>query len=178
MVPPTPHHLSPLPPPQLRAFAPLSAQEGALQWGAAESDPCSLPGVVCGAGGEVESLGLSGRGLVGVPDCAWTELVDLQHLDLSDNDIATAVPAGAALPNLKVLDLSWNAIPASLPSPLPFPSLEVLDASFNALSGPLPSFAGAPGIERVDLSYNGDPADLSLGLTGGLAGMDLPATMQ
>ena len=54
----------------------------------------------------------------------------------------------------------------------------MLDASFNALSGPLPSFAGAPGIERVDLSYNGDPADLSLGLTGGLAGMDLPATMQ
>ncbi|GMI21711.1 hypothetical protein TeGR_g14057, partial [Tetraparma gracilis] len=162
----------------LRAFAPLSAQDWALQWGAAESDPCSLPGVACGAGGEVESLGLSGRGLVGVPDCAWTELVGLQHLDLSNNDIATAVPAGAALPSLKVLDLSWNAIPASLPSPLPFPSLEVLDASFNALSGPLPSFAGAPGIERVDLSYNGDPADLSLGLTGGLAGMDLPATMQ
>lgn len=97
-------------------------------------------GVVCDSSGEnVTGLSLAGNGLAGnLADAVeFFQVLSLEKVDLSDNELVGAVPAGLGLmPNLNVLDLSRNefsSFPSSWGSGAS--SLQHLSLRQNNLSG-------------------------------------------
>ncbi|KAM2492304.1 hypothetical protein PS1_043857 [Malus domestica] len=78
---------------------------------------------------------------------------NLEHLDLSQNLLTSALPA--TLPNLKYLDLTGNNFSGSIPDSFGcFQKLEVLSLVYNLIESTIPPFLGSIStLKMLNLSY-------------------------
>lgn len=112
-------------------------------WRPSDQDPCSWPGVTCGAGGaRVTALDMRGSFIacnlsVFSPDLK--RLTALEHLDLSQNFLSGAIPV-----DLHVIQ-----------------GLRHLNLSHNRLSGELQLLPGLAGLKELDLTLNRFEGDVS-----------------
>lgn len=116
------------------------------------STPCSWYGVSC-SGGHVNRLVLQNNGLNGsIPD--FTNLPNLQTLDLIINQLSGGVPDFSNLSNLQYLILYQNELNGSIPDFSNLPNLRYLILGRNQLSGGIPDFANLPNLENLSLYTN------------------------
>ena len=101
--------------------------------------PCSWAGVTCNVSNEVTQLNRSDSNLVGeVPDL--TDLVNLQNLILSQNQLAGDVPAWLnELTNLRYISFADNNLTGTIPD-LSNLNLTNLFLGQNALTGTIPAY--------------------------------------
>jgi Leucine-rich repeat (LRR) protein len=88
---------------------------------------------------EIRHLNLQSNAFESIPG-ALSRLTHLAVLDLSKNNIATALSSALDLPKLRELRLTGNKLTSltHLTTHLSAPTLQTLDISNNRLSGPLP----------------------------------------
>ncbi|XP_022734484.1 receptor-like kinase TMK4 [Durio zibethinus] len=103
----------------------------------AGNDACKLPSVTCDAQGNVITVNLAKKNLVGTISPAFGNLTSLKNLNLNDNKLTGPIPDG-------LTKLS---------------SLQLLDVSNNNLSGNIPTFSSS-----VKFAYSGNSL---LGKSGG-----------
>ena len=98
------------------------------------NNPCSSwLGISCNAAGDVTIINFKGMGLSGEISSAFSSLLSLQKLWLSNNNLTGSIPSSlASLPNLRDLDLSNNSLTGSVPS---FPSSVLLNTTGNPALG-------------------------------------------
>ncbi|KAL8032541.1 hypothetical protein ABFX02_13G103100 [Erythranthe guttata] len=153
-------------------------------WNSLDETPCKWNGVVCDSATSysVVSLDLSSSNLSGpfpsilcrLKSLSFISLYDnfinstlseddlalcqsLEHLDLAQNYLTGALPAGLAdLPNLRYLDLTGNNFSGIIPETFgTFQKLEVLSLVENLLEGTIPAFFGnVSSLKQLNLSYN------------------------
>lgn len=157
--------------------------EGSMaNWNSSSQDPCSWNGVTCNDG-EVVSLSIPKKNLVGSIHPSLGSLHSLRHINLRNNRLFGILPPElfsarglqslvlfgnsltgslsseiGALSYLQVLDLSQNFFFGSLPnSLLNCKRLKVLDLNHNNFTNLLPVGFGSSllALEELDLSYNG-----------------------
>jgi len=150
--------------------------------------PCSWAGITC-AGGHVTEINLSGNNLSGslpnlnlpslqvfglrqnflisgnIPD--FSNLPNLQSLELGDNQLSGSIPDFSKLSNLQHLHLWNNQLSGSIPDFSNLSNLQSLSLSNNQLTGNIPSFSNLPNLHSLDLSRNQ--------LTGSIPNFNLPA---
>ncbi|CAK9871388.1 unnamed protein product [Sphagnum jensenii] len=116
-------------------------QELQLDW-VLGSDPCwPVPwmGVTCSDSGMVTSLDLSNLGLSGSIQSTFSDLANLQMLNLSYNNLRGEIPDFSHLQNLQTLDLRNNMLSGTLDQLTCLSSLQFLYVMNNQLSGPIPN---------------------------------------
>ena len=101
---------------------------------------CGWEGVRCSRKGDVRSLNVSARGLVGTLPSEIAVLENLETLTVSHNELAGEIPTElAALKKLETLDLSDNSLSGVLPSELgELQALRNVDVSSNEVLGAVP----------------------------------------
>ena len=101
---------------------------------------CGWEGVRCSRKGEVRSLNLTARGLVGTLPSEIAVLENLEALTVSHNELAGEIPTElAALKKLETLDLSDNSLSGVIPSELgELQALRNVDVSSNEVLGAVP----------------------------------------
>ncbi|MXY53787.1 MAG: hypothetical protein F4Y86_14855, partial [Gammaproteobacteria bacterium] len=129
--------------------APATAPAAPTLRDAVGPDAGPRPGIRFAAGGKIEVLDLSSRGLTDLS--ALAGLADLEALDLGGNRVADLWPL-AAVGGLEVLDLRGNAV-GDVAALGGLAHLRVLDLSGNAVSDISP-LAGLTSLRRLDLSGN------------------------
>ena len=103
--------------------------------------------------GTLRGLSLANNLLDGVPDRALRDLVLLEELDLSDNNI-NGISGIPSLPVLEVLNLEGNTIRDVSNFP-PLSNLKVLHLGRNMISSVQEGdFSGVPGLQHLDLRDN------------------------
>ncbi|CAN6177882.1 unnamed protein product [Urochloa humidicola] len=147
-------------------------------WSELDSSPCGWRGVGCDAAGQVGSLDLSGSSISGTAFGNFSRLPALTRLDLSNNSIEGALPAGdigrcrrlvhldlsrnligghldvSGLARLQTLDVSENRF-TSISLPAACKGLTVLNVSSNSLSCDLAEWLkNCTKLEHVDVSSN------------------------
>ncbi|XP_058067648.1 probable LRR receptor-like serine/threonine-protein kinase At2g24230 [Magnolia sinica] len=130
---------------------------------------CSWKGIICNPQHEnVISLQASGLGLSGfIPESTISKLSNLQHLDLSNNNItALSSDFWSWGTTLRSLNLSYNRIDSPLSSNIGnFVRIQTLDLSHNAFSGRLPeAFSSLTSLQFLNLSNNMFEGSIPLGL--------------
>ncbi len=114
-------------------------------------------GVQTNTDGQVTSLDLSGRWLVGSIPPGLGYLPELRTLDLGNNRLVGAIPPQLGrLANLKSLDLGNNLLVGAIPPQLgELTDLTSLNLSGNRLTGPIPAQLGAlANLEELHLFNN------------------------
>lgn len=156
-------------------------------WPESDPSPCGWIGVLCDADGRVASLNLSGSSISGAAFGNFSRLSALGSLDLSDNSITGALPAGdlsqcrglvhlnlshnlitgqldiSGLTRLRELDVSGNRLEGGVAGNFPAicADLTSLDLSTNNLTGNITGlFDGCARLEHVDLSSNNFTGEL------------------
>ncbi|KAJ6715028.1 PROTEIN STRUBBELIG-RECEPTOR FAMILY 6 [Salix viminalis] len=144
------------------------------QWSGNGDDPCgqNWKGITC-SGSRVTEIKLPGLGLSGSLGYQLDSLTAVTNLDLSNNNLAGAIPYQLP-PNLQRLNLANNQLIGEIPysiSQMPsltillqkqlgdmfgqLTSLSTLDLSFNQLSGDLPeSFSSLSSMKSMYLQNN------------------------
>jgi Leucine-rich repeat (LRR) protein len=102
---------------------------------------------------DILSLDISDAGLTSrIPDWFWTTFSNVQHLDLSYNQLTGELPLNLEFMSLQELLLQSNHLTGSVPQ-LPG-SIVLLDISENSLNGQLPSNFGSPNLDTAVLFSN------------------------
>lgn len=104
---------------------------------------------------QLQFLYLSVNNIVYVESGAFDDLLNLEHVDLSNNELES-VPADIVAENgrIKMLSLAQNMLIHQVPT-ISSDSLQVLDLSWNKLDTILPeTFAFLPNLERLELQSN------------------------
>ena len=121
---------------------------------------CEWYGVQCHRSGRVIAIHLSKNHLSGsIPRELWA-LSELQHLDLSHNELQKQMPAvlwkPTGWPDLTTLDLSHNRLTGQLPDDIGgFEQLENITLAGNLFTGELPkSIAKLTSLKVLDLQGN------------------------
>lgn len=156
--------------------------EGSLNnWNYSDENPCTWNGVTCKEG-NVVSVSIPKKKLLGFLSSALGSLSDLRHVNLRNNkffgslpvelfeaqglqslvlygnSLSGSVPAEIGkLKYLQTLDLSQNFFNGSIPTSLiQCKRLKTLDLSRNNFTGSLPDGFGTGliSLEKLDLSYN------------------------
>ncbi|XP_042491732.1 leucine-rich repeat receptor-like tyrosine-protein kinase PXC3 [Macadamia integrifolia] len=127
-------------------------------WGSNVSDYCSWKGIQCSSNLlMVEKLDLSHQELRGNVTLA-SELKALKWLDLSFNNFQGPIPPALGnLSQLEFLDLSWNKFQSSIPPELgQIKNLKSLNLSYNLLTGRIPDeLQSLESLQNFLISVNG-----------------------
>ncbi|KAI4331170.1 hypothetical protein MLD38_029381 [Melastoma candidum] len=123
------------------------------------ADVCSFRGVRCNRlHHRVNSLNLSGHGLIGLLSPALSNLTLLRNLSLSDNNLSGVIPPEfSSLRRLRVLRLNGNFLHGPVPHFLSLLSdLSILVLVNNSLTGTIPAslFTNCTNLLLLDLSSN------------------------
>ncbi|CAM0906586.1 unnamed protein product [Alopecurus aequalis] len=156
-------------------------------WPETDPSPCAWSGVNCDAEGRVASLNLTGSSISGPVFGNLSRLSALTSLDLSNNSITGALPAGdlnqcrglvhlnlshnlitgtldlSGLTRLQVLDVSGNRLEGGVAGSFPAicANLTLLDLSTNRLTGNITGlFDSCARLDNVDLSSNNFTGEL------------------
>ncbi|XVE84656.1 hypothetical protein DITRI_Ditri17bG0030500 [Diplodiscus trichospermus] len=116
----------------------------------AGNDACKWPFVTCDTQGNVITVNLAKKNLVGTISPAFGNLTALKNLNLNDNNLTGPIPSG-------LTKLS---------------SLQLLDVSNNNLSGDIPTFSGSVKFVYAGNSLLGKSGDSGDGGTSGSAASD------
>ncbi|GLT96151.1 hypothetical protein SLE2022_137960 [Rubroshorea leprosula] len=132
------------------------------RWKLDAGDPCEerWTGVSC-SGSSVIHLKLQGLNLTGSLGGQLDNLNNLEHLDVSSNNIIGEIPPRLP-PNATNINLACNNLTRYIPHSLSFLThLRHLNLSHNLLSGPIGNvFSGLKNLKEMDLSYNDFSGDL------------------
>ena len=144
----------------LRLYRATGGTEGAWEddtnWGSA-SPLEEWYGVFVDESGKVDSLFLTGNGLVGTCPESLGQLTKLTALDLMGNRLTGSIPAKlGALENLEFLDLSRNQLTGPIPAALgDLARLRVLHLNHNQLTGAIPEgLRTLPRLTFLNLAHN------------------------
>ncbi|CAN1198965.1 Probable inactive leucine-rich repeat receptor-like protein kinase At1g66830 [Linum perenne] len=132
---------------------------GLLNWNPSHTDPCSWDGIFCSKLGRVTSLVLPYRRLTGFFHLDATNLTQLRHLNLRNNNLSGTLPPEffRATTELKTLVLSGNSFSGPIPEEIGnLKSLQSLDLSDNSFNGSFPmSLVNCKRLKQLILSSNG-----------------------
>ncbi|KAF9689852.1 hypothetical protein SADUNF_Sadunf01G0135500 [Salix dunnii] len=132
------------------------------QWSGNGDDPCgqNWKGITC-SGSRVTEIKLPGLGLPGSLGYQLDSLTAVTNLDLSNNNLAGAIPYQLP-PNLQQLNLANNQLIGEIPYSISqMPSLTYLNLGHNQLQNQLGDMFGQlTSLSTLDLSFNLLPGDL------------------
>uniref|UniRef100_A0A2C9VJ01 Leucine-rich repeat-containing N-terminal plant-type domain-containing protein n=1 Tax=Manihot esculenta TaxID=3983 RepID=A0A2C9VJ01_MANES len=120
-------------------------------------DCCLWEGIGCDGDGQVTSLWLPSRGIVGV--FSFSSIRNLKHLsqlNLSHNQFSGPLESFLSLVALETLDLSYNLLHGELPSLFSSKNIKLIDLSSNNFYGEIPStfFQQAANLVSFNISNN------------------------
>lgn len=143
-------------------YTSLNSPSQLTGWKLDGGDPCgeSWRGITC-RGSSVVGIDVSGFGVTGTMGYTLADLVSLNSLDLSNNNIHDTIPYQLPL-NLTSLNLARNNFTGNLPYSLSIMGpLKTLNVSHNSLSQTLGDvFAKLQDVSSIDLSFNNFTGDL------------------
>ncbi|KAB5574079.1 hypothetical protein DKX38_001273 [Salix brachista] len=132
------------------------------QWSGNGDDPCgqNWKGITC-SGSRVTEIKLPGLGLSGSLGYQLNSLTAVTNLDLSNNNLADAIPYQLP-PNLQRLNLANNQLIGEIPYSISqMPSLTYLNLGHNQLQKQLGDLFGQlTSLSTLDLSFNQLSGDL------------------
>lgn len=143
-------------------------------WNSSSQNPCSWNGVTC-EDGEVVSLSIPKKSLLGPLHPSLGSLPFLRHINLRNNKLFGALPHEIFSPRgLQSLVLFGNNFTGSIPVEVGALSfLQVLDLSQNSFSGSLPnSFTNLKRLKTLYLSHNNFSSSLPIGFGSSLLSLE------
>ncbi|CAN0896608.1 Receptor protein kinase-like protein ZAR1, partial [Linum grandiflorum] len=142
-----------------------------LNWNPSDDDPCSWDGILCKLG-RVTSLVLPYKQQTGFFHLDPTNLTQLRHLNLRNNNLSGSFPPEffRAASGLKTLVLSGNSFSGPIPEEIGnLKSLQSLDLSRNFFNGSFPlSLVNCNRLKQLILSSNGFSGSIPDGIGANL----------
>lgn len=135
----------------------VDVEQALSNWNASDQTPCSWNGITC-RNGSVVSISIPRKKLSGTLPADLGSLSSLRHINLRNNRLQGALPAGllAGARGLQSLVLYGNSITGPLPAEIGNLSyLQILDVSHNSMNGSVPpGLLECRRLRSLDLSSN------------------------